>query len=93
MAKWSRDLEDLSLELEKISDNLCNFAYDMSDHKQPYSAIEDIIFSSCNHISRIIEDMKELDGELTELRDRERHRQNQPQKLTETVTTTKTLYL
>lgn len=89
MAKWSRDLEDLSLELEKITDNLCNFAYDIKGNQTPYSAIEDIIFSACNHISRIVEDMKELDGELTELR----HRNTQPQKLTETVTTTKTLYL
>ena len=89
MAKWSRDLEDLGIELEKITDNLCNFAYDMADHEQPYSAIEDIIFSACNHISRISEDMKELDNELTELR----HRNGQPQKLTETVTTTKTMFI
>ena len=89
MAKWSRDLEDLSLELEKITDNLCNFAYGIKDNQTPYSAIEDIIFSACNHISRIAEDMRELDGELTELRSRN----TQPQKLTETVTTTKTLYL
>lgn len=89
MAKWSRDLEDLGIELEKITDNLCNFAYDMADHEQPYSAIEDIIFSSCNHISRIVEDMKELDDELTALR----HKNSQPQKLTETVTTTKTMFI
>ena len=89
MARWSRDLEDLSLELTKITDNLSNFAYDMTDNKQPYSAIEDIIFSACNHIDRIAEDMMKLDGELTELR----HRHAEPQKITETVTTTKTLYI
>lgn len=89
MAKWSRDLEDLSLELSKVSDTLGAFAYDIADHHTPYSQIEDMIFNACNHIDRITSDLMELDGELTELRSRNA----QPQKLTETVTTTKTLYL
>ena len=86
MAKWSRDLEDLSLELSTISDNLGAFAYDLTDQKPPHSQIEAMLFSACNHIDRIASDLMELDGELTELRKR-----NKPQTITEVVT--KTMYL
>lgn len=86
---WSDQLDELTLELRGITEILGDLAYDMEDTKPAYSTIARAIFTACNHIDRIAQDMLRLDDELTELR----HRNTQPQKLTETVTTTKTMFI
>lgn len=81
--KRSRDLEDLCIELSQITDNLCNYAYGLSEKQTTTDEIQSLLFSACNHIDRVAEDMKRLDtAEISE-----------PQTMTETITTTKTLYL
>lgn len=81
MARWSNNAYDLSIELENIIGTLNIFAYDLEtseDKKVPRDKIEALLFTTCNHLDRIAEDLKNIE---------------QPQKLTETTTTIKTLYL
>lgn len=81
MTKWRRDLDQLATELNKIAYNLGNYAYELSNTKPSYEEIESIIFSACNHVERIADDLDYL------------HETRERTKLTETTTTTKTLYI
>lgn len=63
---WSDQLDELSLELRGITEILGDFAYDMEETKPAYSSIATLLFSACNHIERIAEDLMRLDAVLDE---------------------------
>lgn len=63
---WSDQLDELTLELRGITEILGDLAYDMEDTKPAYSSIATLLFSACNHIDRIAEDMLRLDAVLDE---------------------------
>lgn len=84
--KWSKDIGQLADELDGILTNLSLLAYSVNDGAGKdltitRDSIADSLFSHINHAERIVEDLRDL--EEIDL----------PQTLTETVTTTKTLYL
>lgn len=81
MTQWSRNAEELGAELEKITETLSNYAYGLRDKTIASAEIETLLFSTCNHLDRLAEDIKSLDDN------------RQHQRLTETTTTTKTIYL
>lgn len=78
---WSDKPEHIATELQNIVDTLSNYAYSLNDTQPITDSIQSILFSTCNHLERIVSDLENLD----EIRE--------PQRMTETVTTTKTLYL
>lgn len=63
---WSDQLDELALELRGITEILGDLAYDMEDTKPAYSSIATLLFSACNHIDRISEDIVRLDAVLDE---------------------------
>lgn len=79
--RWSHKPEHIATELQNIVDTLNNYAYSLNDTEVITDSVQSILFTTCNHLERIVGDLEELD----EIR--------QPQKMTETQTTTKTLYL
>ena len=83
------DLEDLSCELDNVSMMLGALAYDLEDNKPPYCTIETTLFTACNLLDRIVEDMRVYDREY----DAMKKKLAQPHKMTEETRTIKTLYL
>lgn len=78
----TRDIFNLQHELDGISSTLSALAYSITDGvgkdlNLTKATTADIIFSCCDHIDRVVQDMERIDSK--------------PQKITETVT--KTMYL
>lgn len=63
---WSDQLDELSLELRGVSEVIGDLAYNLEDNKPPYGSISALLFSACNHIDRISEDLMRLDSVLDE---------------------------
>lgn len=58
-----RDLQDLAFELDAISTNLTMLGYALTDGVEDINltpkGIDDILYSVCNHIDRIAEELDE----------------------------------
>lgn len=63
---WSDQLDELSLELRGVTEVLGDLAYNLEETKPPYGSITAVLFSACNHIDRIAEDLMRLDKQLDE---------------------------
>ena len=80
--RWSDRPYELSIELDNIISTLNNYAYSLDDNKIATESVTSLLYCTCNHLERIKADLEALPEVEVE-----------PKTMTETVTTTKTLYL
>ena len=61
MTRWSNKPQELALEIENIIDTLNNYAYSLNDNVVITDSVQSLLFSTCNHLTRIVSDLERIE--------------------------------